>query len=318
MSREAAITFEHVTFSYRGMGHGKPNLSDLHFTIQKGETLGIIGEIGSGKTTVLNLLMRLYDADQGRVLVDGRDVREYPRAELKEKFGVVFQNDTLFEGTIAENVSLGRELTGEQLQEALFYARASEFVERREEKESESLNIKGANLSGGQKQRLLIARALAARPDILILDDSSSALDYRTDAELRRGIREFLPDTTLVIVAQRVSSVRSADHILVLEDGRAIGYGTHQELLKNCPVYREISQSQMGETGEDEQAVGKEKAGEDERSVGEEEAEANEWAGEKEKNGANERASEKEEAGEDERIVGKEETGEDREVSGNA
>lgn len=248
----AEIVFEHVSFSYhshkrQGAEAPAANLTDISFVIQKGETLGIIGEIGSGKTTVLNLLQRLYDVDEGRVLVSGRDVREYEPGELKAKFGVVFQNDTIFEDTIAENVSLGRELTKEQTQEALFYARASEFVEQREDRESESLNIKGANLSGGQKQRVLIARALAAKPEILILDDSSSALDYRTDAALRKGIREHLPDTTLVIVAQRVSSVRSADHILVLEEGRAIGYGIHEELMENCPVYREISQSQMGE-----------------------------------------------------------------------
>lgn len=263
--RECEIVFEHVTFSYHSGGERQysgemgndtqtsredANLLDLNFVIQKGETLGIIGEIGSGKSTVLNLLMRLYDVDEGRILVAGRDVREYTGEELKAKFGVVFQNDTIFEGTIAENVSLGRELTKEQLEEALFYARASEFVEQREEKAAESLNIKGANLSGGQKQRLLIARALAAKPEILILDDASSALDYRTDAALRKGIREYLPDTTFVIVAQRVSSIRSADHILVLEDGRAIGYGKHEELMGNCQVYREISQSQMGELSE--------------------------------------------------------------------
>lgn len=251
-SGEAEIVFEHVTFSYHshlksGVEQSAANLTDISFVIRKGETLGIIGEIGSGKTTVLNLLQRLYDVDEGRVLVAGRDVREYEAGELRAKFGVVFQNDTIFEDTIAENVSLGRTLTPEQMQEALFYARASEFVAEREERESESLNIKGANLSGGQKQRVLIARALAAKPRILILDDSSSALDYRTDAALRKGIREHLPDTTLVIVAQRVSSVRSADHILVLEEGRAIGYGAHEELMESCPVYREICQSQMGE-----------------------------------------------------------------------
>ncbi|MCH5344089.1 MAG: ABC transporter ATP-binding protein [Acetatifactor sp.] len=264
-TRESEIVFEHVTFFYHAGGERQSpgemttavqtsrenaNLLDLNFVIKKGETLGIIGEIGSGKTTVINLLMRLYDVDEGRVLVAGRDVREYTREELKAKFGVVFQNDTIFEGTIAENVSLGRELTEQQLEEALFYARASEFVEQREEKAAETLNIKGANLSGGQKQRLLIARALAAKPEILILDDSSSALDYRTDAALRRGIREHLPDTTFIIVAQRVSSIRGADHILVLEDGRTIGYGKHEELMESCQVYREISQSQMGELAE--------------------------------------------------------------------
>lgn len=242
---DSEICFNHVTFSY--MKKGEANIKDLSFRIKKGETLGIIGEIGSGKSTIINLMMRMYDADEGRILIAGRDVRSYEQSELKQKFGVVFQNDTIFEDTIAENVTLGREIGKEQLQEALLYARASEFVENRDEKEGEALNIKGANLSGGQKQRVLIARALAARPEILILDDSSSALDYRTDAEMRKGIREHFQDTTLVIIAQRVSSIRNADHILVLEDGAPIGYGTHEELMENCEVYSEISRSQMGE-----------------------------------------------------------------------
>lgn len=243
------IAFENVTFSY--IKQGEPNLRDISFRIRKGETLGIIGEIGSGKSTVIHLLMRLYDADAGRVLVAGRDVRTYQPGELKEKFGVVFQNDTIFEDTIAGNVTLGRELTEEQVKEALLYARASEFVSGRDGGEAEALNIKGANLSGGQKQRVLIARALAAGPEILILDDSSSALDYKTDAALRRGIRERFKDTTLVIVAQRISSIRTADHILVLEDGRLIGSGTHGELMEQCDIYREISRSQMGELEEE-------------------------------------------------------------------
>lgn len=242
---DCEICFEKVSFSY--LKKGDANIRDLSFRINKGETLGIIGEIGSGKSTIINLMMRLYDADEGRILIAGRDVRSYQPEELKKKFGVVFQNDTIFEDTISGNVTLGRELTIEQVQEALLYARASEFVRNREDREAEALNIKGANLSGGQKQRVLIARALAAKPEILILDDSSSALDYRTDAELRRGIHEHFQDTTLVIVAQRVSSIRSADHILVLEDGVPIGYGSHEELLKNCSVYLEISRSQMGE-----------------------------------------------------------------------
>ena len=239
------ISFDHVTFSY--LKGGEPNIKDLSFRIRRGETLGIIGEIGSGKSTIINLMMRLYDTDQGQVRIAGRDVRSYQPEDLKAKFGVVFQNDTIFEDTIAGNVALGREMSGEEISEALLYARASEFVEGRTEKEADALNIRGANLSGGQKQRVLIARALAARPEILILDDSSSALDYRTDALLRRGIKEHYQDTTLVIVAQRVSSIRSADHILVLEDGMPIGYGTHEELMESCSVYAEISRMQSGE-----------------------------------------------------------------------
>lgn len=242
---EPEIEFEHVTFSY--LKQGDANIRDLSFRIAKGETLGIIGEIGSGKSTIVNLMMRMYDADEGRIRIAGRDVKCYPPEELKKKFGVVFQNDTIFEDTIAGNVTLGREMGEEQIREALFYACADEFVEDKADREAEALNIKGANLSGGQKQRVLIARALAERPEILILDDSSSALDYRTDAKLRRGIREHFKDTTLVIVAQRVSSIRNADHILVLEDGKPIGYGSHEELLQSCETYAEIAKSQMGE-----------------------------------------------------------------------
>lgn len=238
------IAFEQVTFSY--LKGGEANVKDLSFTIKKGETLGIIGEIGSGKSTIINLMMRMYDADEGQVRIAGRDVRNYRPEDLKKKFGVVFQNDTIFEDTIAGNVTLGRDMTEEQIREALLYARAKEFVEGRDGKEAEALNIKGANLSGGQKQRVLIARALAAKPEILILDDSSSALDYRTDAELRKGIKEHLTETTLVIIAQRVSSIRNADHILVLEDGEPIGYGTHEELMETCEVYSEISKMQEG------------------------------------------------------------------------
>ncbi len=239
------IIFENVSFSYNKQED--TNLTNINFKIKKGEMLGIIGEIGSGKSTIIQLLMRMYDPDKGRILIQGNDIRTYSEGELKKKFGVVFQNDTIFEETITENITLGREFTSEQIQEALLYARASEFVESKEDKAEEALNIKGANLSGGQKQRVLIARALVSKPDILILDDSSSALDYKTDAALRQGLKEHYTETTLVIVAQRISSIRNADHILVLEDGEMIGYGTHDDLMKCCEVYREISHSQMGE-----------------------------------------------------------------------
>ena len=236
------IEFEHVSFSYHK--NEEANLRDISFCIHRGEMLGIIGGTGAGKSTLIQLLMRLYDVDEGRILIAGRDVRCYRPEELKHKFGVVFQNDTIFEDTIAGNVTLGRELTEEAVKEALFYAQASGFVGERSAREEANLNIKGANLSGGQKQRVLIARALAAKPEILILDDSSSALDYRTDAALRKGIRENYGDTTLVIVAQRVSSIRGADHILVLEDGEVRGYGTHEELLATCELYCEIAKTQ--------------------------------------------------------------------------
>lgn len=242
--KDAMVVFEHVSFSYDKV---EPNLEDINFCLKKGETLGIIGETGAGKTTLVNLLMRFYDADQGTIWVDGRPVQEYDLKTLRQKFGAVFQNDTIFASDIMENVSLGRNLSESQIKEALLYARAAEFVAEKEDDIRSRLDIKGANLSGGQKQRILIARALAAHPDILILDDSSSALDYKTDAAIRKELREHFAETTCVIVAQRISSIRHADHILVLEEGKAAAYGTHEELMESCPAYQEIGRSQMGE-----------------------------------------------------------------------
>ena len=243
---EKEIVFDHVTFSYNKK---EPNLKDISFTVRKGEMLGIIGSTGSGKTTLASLLMRLMDVDEGRVLIGGRDVRSFEKEELRSRFGVVFQNDTIFEDTIYENVRMGRQLGREEIVQALSYAQAEEFTQEKERSEGGMLDIRGANLSGGQKQRVLIARAWAARPEILILDDSSSALDYRTDAMLRRQLKENFSGTTTILIAQRISSVMHADHILVLEDGEMIGYGTHEELLMGCAVYREISRSQTGDIG---------------------------------------------------------------------
>ena len=238
------IRFEHVTFSYQSI-KTEPNLTDISFSLQKGETLGIIGATGSGKSTLAALLMRLYDVDQGNIYIDGEDIRTIPTGKLREKFGVVFQNDTIFEDTIAENVRMGRPLPDEEVKKAVAYARAKEFVEEAGRGYDNHINIRGANLSGGQKQRILIARALAAHPDILILDDSSSALDYKTDAALRHELAAHFADTTKFIIAQRVSSILHADHIMVLEDGKMIGYGTHEELLACCEIYREIRDSQL-------------------------------------------------------------------------
>lgn len=236
------IEFDHVTFSYNKVAE---NLHDISFKLNRGETLGIIGATGSGKSTVVNLMMRFYDADQGAVRIDGQDIRTLDVRALRERFGAVFQNDVLFGTNIFENINMGRNLSEEQVQEALLYARAKEFVDEKGGT-AEHLDIRGANLSGGQKQRLLIARALACRPEFLILDDSSSALDYKTDAALRGELREHFADTTCIVIAQRVSSVMSADHILVLDEGRTLGYGTHQELMESCEAYREIGKSQMG------------------------------------------------------------------------
>ncbi len=241
--QDAMICFDQVSFSYN---HVENNLTNINFSVKKGETLGIIGETGSGKSTVVSLLLRFYDATEGTIYIDGRPIQSIPIQELRRRFGVVFQNDALFEDSISENVRLGRELTEEELKQAILYAQAKEFVEEKNRGYYDKLNIKGANLSGGQKQRILIARALAAHPDILILDDSSSALDYRTDASLRKELKEHFKETTTVIIAQRISSIMHADHILVLEDGEMIGYGTHDELIASCQVYKEIGRSQMG------------------------------------------------------------------------
>lgn len=237
------IEFKDVTFSYTGVG---TNLEDLSFTLEHGQTLGILGATGSGKSTLLNLLLRLYDPDKGQVLIDGRDVRTIPYDELRKKFGVVFQNDFVAEGTIGENIRFFREVSDEAVARAAEDAQA-EFIAHKEGGMNAEVVVRGNNLSGGQKQRLLIARALAADPEILILDDASSALDYRTDANLRQSLRENHRNTTTVVVAQRISSLRHADLILVLSDGKVIGQGKHDELLANCEEYRIIAQAQMGE-----------------------------------------------------------------------
>ncbi len=239
----AHIAFEHVSFSYN---KNRNALTDIHFSLARGETLGIIGATGSGKSTLAALLMRLYDPDQGVIRINGTNVASLPPEELHTRFGVVFQNDFLMEDTIAGNISFGRGLSEEDIAAAAAYAQAESFIEELEDGYAHRLTARGTNLSGGQKQRVLIARALAARPEILILDDASSALDYRTDARLRRAVGEHFEQTTTIVVAQRVSSVRQADHILVLEEGRMLGFGTHEELMDSCASYREIAESQMG------------------------------------------------------------------------
>lgn len=238
------VSARNVTFSYHS---GKPVLQDISFSLKKGETLGIIGETGAGKSTVVSLLLGFYTPDSGRILLGGEDIRSQSFGQLREKVGVVFQNDTLFEGTIYENIDLGRGLKKEQIDKAVRAAQAEEFVGEKGGQSQGFLSIRGANLSGGQKQRILIARALAAEPDILILDDSSSALDYQTDRKLRRAIREEYGGITCILIAQRISSVRCADHILVLEEGKTLGTGTHEELMKTCKSYRELYQMQTGQ-----------------------------------------------------------------------
>ncbi len=244
------IAFEDVSFSYNGV---KDNLSHISFTLGAGETLGIIGPTGSGKSTLAALLMRQYDVTGGRVLLDGMDVRALDHKEISQKFGVAFQNDFLFADTIGANIDFGRELPAGERETAAGIAQAEEFIRDKTDGYAHFLTIKGANLSGGQKQRVILSRALAGPPEILVLDDSSSALDYATDARLRKAIRERNEalrkegkNGTTVIIAQRISSIRHADRILVLEDGHITGDGTHVSLLQSCPLYREIAESQMG------------------------------------------------------------------------
>ena len=251
---DAYIHFDHVSFSYRRQQSNTEMencLSDIDFIMPKGGTLGIIGPTGCGKTTIINLLMRFYDVSEGAVYINGRDVRSYAKDELHSMFGTVFQNDIVFNDTLRQNILFGRDLSDEQLNNAIEDAQAKEYVSQLKEGLDYKADIKGANLSGGQKQRLLISRALAGNPDILILDDSSSALDYKTDSLLRKAISEHHGDSTLIMVAQRVSSIQNADQILVLEDGRCIGKGTHQQLLESCEYYRSIYESQMGELSEE-------------------------------------------------------------------
>ena len=237
------ILFDDVSFSYQKK---EADISHISFRLKKGETLGIIGATGAGKSTITALLMRLYDADSGRILIDGKPVQSIPPEELHTKFGVVFQSDALFADTISENIDFGRKLSKEQLLRAAECAQAMEFIRSLPDGFEHRLTARGTNLSGGQKQRLLIARALAGDPEILILDDSSSALDYRTDAKMRQALKQHYANTTSIIIAQRVSSILHADHILVIEDGKELGYGTHEELLQRCDIYRQIAESQMG------------------------------------------------------------------------
>ena len=237
------IEFRDVNFSYTGIGK---NIDSLSFRLGHGQTLGILGPTGSGKTTIISLLLRLYDPDSGTVLIDGQDIRSIDGKDLRRKFGIVFQNDFLAEGTIADNIRFFRDLTDERIRQAAQDAQA-EFIAEKEGGMNAEVMVRGNNLSGGQKQRLLIARALAADPEILILDDASSALDYQTDSNLRRALRQSYRNTTTVLIAQRVSSLRHADLILMLDDGAVIGAGTHEELMNTCQEYRIIAETQMGE-----------------------------------------------------------------------
>ncbi len=238
------VEFNHVSLRYHE--GGEEALTDIHFRANRGDTIGVIGGTGSGKSSLVNLIPRFYDVEQGSVKVDGKDVREYELTELRDKIGIVMQKAVLFKGTIRENLLWGNEnATQEELWEALRIAQAEEFVLKKEGKLDEKIEQEGRNLSGGQKQRLSIARALVKKPEILILDDSASALDYATDAALRKALKEMPGETTVFIVSQRASSLMHADLIIVLDDGDVVGMGTHEELLKSCEVYQEIYYSQF-------------------------------------------------------------------------
>ena len=241
---DEAVRFDHVSLTYKNAG--EESLTDIDFSVKIGETIGIIGGTGSGKSSLVNLIPRFYDATNGRVIINGVDVKDYPLHSLRDKVGVVLQKATLFKGTIRENLLWGnKNASDELLNEALEISQAKEFVEKKEDGLMTQVAQGGKNLSGGQRQRLTIARALVKKPDILILDDSASALDFATDAKLRKAIREMDGNMTVFIVSQRTSSIMYADRIVVLDDGKVAGMGTHGELLKTCAVYQEIYQSQF-------------------------------------------------------------------------
>lgn len=245
---EEAVRFDHVSLSYAQAG--EESLSDISFSVKKGETIGIIGGTGSGKSSLVHLIPRFYDATSGEIFLLGRSVKEWDRETLRQKVGIVMQKVQVFSGTIRSNLLMGNEGAGEEeMWQALRAAQAEEFVRKKSEGLDEPIEQGGRNLSGGQKQRLTIARALVRKPEILILDDSSSALDYATDAALRKALKNMPSNVTVFLVSQRTSSIRHADHILVLDDGKAAGWGTHEELLESCQIYREIYESQYGKGG---------------------------------------------------------------------
>ena len=239
-----AVSFEHVCLTYKNAG--AESLTDIDFRAWPGQTIGVIGGTGSGKSSLVNLIPRFYDATKGRVLVDGRDVKEYPLKELRGKIGMVLQKSVLFQGTIRENLLWGKEdASDEELYWALEIAQARDFVEEKDGGLDAVVAQGGKNLSGGQRQRLTIARALVRKPSVLILDDSASALDYATDARLRMAIRDMEGGPTVFIVSQRAASIRHADQIIVLDDGEVAGIGTHEQLLEGCAAYQEIYYSQF-------------------------------------------------------------------------
>lgn len=246
-AKEGYIVFDDVSFSYNGSSNA---VSHISFSLERGKTLGIIGGTGSGKSTIINLMMRFYDPQKGNIFVDGKNIKSYELPSLRRHFGVVFQNDFIFHDTISSNIKMGRNISDEDMKKAAENAMAAEFIERYEEGYEHYSAIHGAAFSGGQKQRLLISRALSGDSPVIVLDDSSSALDYRTDSMVRKNILSNHKSSSLVIVAERVSAVMNADEILVLHNGEIIGRGRHDHLIESCDEYRDIYQTQMGEARE--------------------------------------------------------------------
>ena len=243
------VRFENVSLKYAG--GGEPAISNINFAVKKGQTIGIIGGTGSGKSSLVNLIPRFYDATEGTVYINGVDIRKYPRETLRDKIGVVMQKAVLFKGTIEENLKWGKnEATEEELEKALAISQSKEFVDKKDGRLSSYVSQGGKNLSGGQRQRITIARAVIKEPDILILDDSASALDFATDAALRKAIREMKDDITTFIVSQRAASIQYADQIIVLNDGEVVGIGTHDKLINDCEIYKEIYYSQFKKSEE--------------------------------------------------------------------
>ena len=241
------IEFNNVGFSYLKKDNSM-FLKDINFKLKKGERIGIIGPTGAGKSTIIRLLLRFYDVDSGEILIEGRNIKSLDIEEYRNRIGVVLQNDAIMSDTVIENIAFGKEVDLERIKECATLACASEFIEKMPQGYQSMLSSRGTNLSGGQKQRILLSRALYAKPDIFILDDSSSALDYKTDATIRKNIASVFPNSVTFLVSSRVTSLMNCDWILVIDEGKVVGFGKHQELLDNCEVYHNIYSLQVDET----------------------------------------------------------------------
>lgn len=242
------IEFNNVGFSYLKKEDNSMFLKDINFKLKKGERIGIIGPTGAGKSTIIRLLLRFYDVDSGEILIEGRNIKSLDIEEYRNRIGVVLQNDAIMSDTVIENIAFGKEVDLERIKECATLACASEFIEKMPQGYQSMLSSRGTNLSGGQKQRILLSRALYAKPDIFILDDASSALDYKTDATIRKNIASVFPNSVTFLVSSRVTSLMNCDWILVIDEGKVVGFGKHQELLDNCEVYHNIYSLQVDET----------------------------------------------------------------------